>query len=160
MSASAAPFITEIKVRFADCDPAGIVFYPRYFDMFNGVVEDWCDEGLGISFRELIVARGHGLPTVHIETDFIAPSTLGDRLRAELSVVKLGETSITVAIELRDGDGDGDGAVRVRNRQVLVLMDRSTGRALALPPPMRERVAAFLTGGGQRGDQPDDQQEF
>ena len=34
-------FQTQIEVRFADCDPAGIVFYPRYFEMFNGLVDVW-----------------------------------------------------------------------------------------------------------------------
>ena len=40
---SAAPsyFERERLVRFSDCDPAGIVFYPQYFVMFNGLVEDW-----------------------------------------------------------------------------------------------------------------------
>ena len=27
------------RVRFAHCDPAGIVFYPRYFEMLNELVE-------------------------------------------------------------------------------------------------------------------------
>ena len=31
-----------VLVRFAHCDPAGIVFFPRYMEMFNNLVEDWC----------------------------------------------------------------------------------------------------------------------
>jgi 4-hydroxybenzoyl-CoA thioesterase len=74
--AAVSPFVAEIPVRFAHCDTAGIVFYPRYFEMFSGVVEDWCADGLGVSFRELHLEQGLGLPTVHIETDFAAPSQL------------------------------------------------------------------------------------
>ena len=37
----------EVLVRFAHCDPAGIVFYARYFEMINGVVEDWVREEPG-----------------------------------------------------------------------------------------------------------------
>ena len=33
-------------VRFSDCDPAGIVFFPQYLVMLNGAVEQWFDEGL------------------------------------------------------------------------------------------------------------------
>ncbi|CPO21707.1 4-hydroxybenzoyl CoA thioesterase [Bordetella pertussis] len=37
----AEPFVSEVEVRFRHCDPAGIVFYPRYFEMINDFVEEW-----------------------------------------------------------------------------------------------------------------------
>lgn len=132
-------FARAVPVRFGDCDPAGIVFYPRYFEMFNNLVEDWCAAGLGIPFRELILERGMGLPTVSVQTDFVAPSTLGEELRAELSVAKIGRSSITVAIRLL---GPG-GAERVRATLVLVLMDRKQGGAMPIPDAMRARIARF-----------------
>jgi 4-hydroxybenzoyl-CoA thioesterase len=132
-------FARQVQVRFGDCDPAGIVFYPRYFEMFNNLVEDWCADGLGTSFRELHGVRGLGLPTVNIQTDFVAPSKLGDVLRAELSVLKLGGASFTLAIRLLGADG----AERVRATLVLVLMDLKTARALRLPDAMRARIAQF-----------------
>jgi len=63
-------FRKQILVRFGDCDAAGIVFYPRYFDMFNSLVEDWCREELNFPFSEIVMHRGLGLPTVHLEVDF------------------------------------------------------------------------------------------
>ena len=39
---AAQVYRSEILVRFGDCDPAGIVYYPRYMEMFNSLVEDWC----------------------------------------------------------------------------------------------------------------------
>jgi 4-hydroxybenzoyl-CoA thioesterase len=51
-------------IRFSDCDPAGIVFYPQYFVMFNGLVEDWFDDGLQIGYERLVAQRRIGLPTV------------------------------------------------------------------------------------------------
>ena len=132
-------FSRDVRVRFGDCDPAGIVFYPRYFEMFNNLVEDWCADGLGASFHELHGVRGLGLPTVSVSTDFVATSKLGDVLRAELSVTKLGASSLTLAIRLRGEDGFD----RVRATLVLVLMDLKTARAVRLPEPMRERIARF-----------------
>ncbi|HEY1393321.1 MAG TPA: acyl-CoA thioesterase, partial [Methylibium sp.] len=47
MNRAASPlavFWRERQIRFSDCDPAGIVFYPQYFVMFNGLVEDWVGE--------------------------------------------------------------------------------------------------------------------
>ena len=36
----------EVLVQFAHCDPAGIVFYARYFEIINEVVEDWFEDAL------------------------------------------------------------------------------------------------------------------
>lgn len=132
-------FVREVPVRFGDCDPAGIVFYPRYFEMFNNLVEDWCAQGLGTSFRELHHERGLGVPTVSIQTEFLATSKLGDVLRAELSVVKLGGASFTLAIRLAGEDG----GERVRATLVLVLMELDTKRATRIPDAMRARIAAY-----------------
>lgn len=132
-------FTRSVQVRFGDCDPAGIVFYPRYFEMFNNLVEDWCADGLGTSFRELIQERGLGLPAVSIHTDFSAPSLLGDVLRAELSVLKMGASSITTAIRLLSADG----AERVGATLVVVLTDLAQSRATPIPDAMRARIAAF-----------------
>ncbi len=132
-------FSTQILVRFGDCDPAGIVFYPRYFEMFNNVVEDWCANGLGINFRELHMTRGLGLPTIHIETDFIAPSELGDVLQATLQVEKVGGSSITLAIRLRGPSGKE----RVRAKLILVMMDLQKCRAVPISEEMRLRITPF-----------------
>jgi 4-hydroxybenzoyl-CoA thioesterase len=133
-------FATEVTVRFGDCDPAGIVFYPRYFEMFNNLVEDWCAQALGMGFRELHLERGMGLPTVHVETSFVAPSELGDVLRAELRVQAIGGASVTLEIRLAGPAGED----RVRARLVLVLMNLKKRRAVPIREPLRARIAAFM----------------
>jgi 4-hydroxybenzoyl-CoA thioesterase len=135
---SSIVYRTEVLVRFADCDPAGMVFYPRYMEMFNNLVEDWCQHGLDLSFAELHAHRGWGLPTVHLEADFVAPSFLGEILNATITLRNLGTRSIGLGIQF---DGP-DGALRVRGRVVLVLMDLRTKQALALPPDIRARIQA------------------
>src|SRR5277367_5462572 len=93
-------FRTEVLVRFADCDPAQMVFYPRYLVMFNDLVEDWFREGLHLPFAEFHDVRGWGIPTVHLEVDFVAPGRLGEVLQASLAVEHLGRTSIHLQILL------------------------------------------------------------
>ncbi|HKR95795.1 MAG TPA: acyl-CoA thioesterase, partial [Candidatus Angelobacter sp.] len=100
-SSSAAPsFTTEVLVRFADCDPAGIVFYPRLLEMFNNLVEDWCSDGLKFSFDDIVIQRGWGLPTVRLEADFVAPCRMGEVLTAKLFVRKIGRSSLHADIVL------------------------------------------------------------
>jgi 4-hydroxybenzoyl-CoA thioesterase len=132
-------FSRSVRVRFGDCDPAGIVFYPRYFEMFNNLVEDWCADGLGISFRELHTVRGLGLPTVSIAADFSVPSKLGDELDADLSVRNIGASSITLSIRLQGPDG----ADRVSATVVLALMDLQKACAKRIPDGMRAQMAQF-----------------
>ena len=99
-------FVKERLIRFSDCDPAGIVFYPQYFVMFNGLMEDWISEGLGIGFKHLLQQRRIGLPTVHLEADFRAISRMGDCVRLSLNVARLGSRSITLdLIRVRPGLG-------------------------------------------------------
>lgn len=141
MTDSLPPLIyrAEVPVRFTHCDPAGIVFYPRYFEMFNDLVEDWCREGLQCSFPEIIVRRGWGLPTVHLEVDFSAPSTFGEVLSAALTVRSVGKSSIGLRIVLTGQDA----MLRVAGNVVLVLIDRSTRRAIPLPDDLRAMILKF-----------------
>jgi 4-hydroxybenzoyl-CoA thioesterase len=134
-----AAYRKQILVRFGDCDAAGIVFYPRYLDMFNSLVEDWCREKLDFSFSEIVTHRGWGLPTVHLEVDFVSPSVFGDVLTAVLGVTGIGRTSINLDIVLQGPDG----ADRVRGKVVLVVIDRKQGRGIPIPDEVRAKVSQF-----------------
>lgn len=133
-------FSTPISIRFAHCDPAGIVFYPRYFELINGVVEDWCAQGLGMSFHEMHMVQGIGLPTVHIETDFVKTSVMGDELVAELRVVKLGRASTTVEIRMLGQEQD----LRLKAQLVLVMAQVQERKAIALPIALRQQMQRYL----------------
>jgi len=133
-------FETTRTVRFADCDPAGIVFFPQYLVMLNTLAEQWFDDGLHIPYAGLIGARRTGLPTVRLEVDFTAISRHGDSLRQRLSVAKLGRSSMTLAVEFLGGDG-----LRLRARQVLVCTSLDTHRPVPLPDDVRTAIAPFIT---------------
>lgn len=133
---------SDILIRFRHCDPAGIVFFPRYMEMFNDLVEDWCREALGFDFNEIHLARGWGLPTVHLDVDFLAPSVLGDRLGATLRVNHIGSSSLGVEITLCGPDG----AERVRGKSVLVFIRAETKRAEPIPDELRARITRFYAG--------------
>ena len=91
-------FTVDIPVRFQHTDPAGIVFYPRYFEMINQVVEDWFAEALELDFQTLHGRHGCGVPTVHIDCDFKRASRLGDDLRFALRLAALGNISFTLEL--------------------------------------------------------------
>ena len=84
-------FEMQQKVLFKHCDPAGIVFFPRYFEMMNDCVEAFFDQVLGTPFETLLLT--HGVPTAAISTRFTAPSRHGDLLVLKLQTTKVGRTS-------------------------------------------------------------------
>ena len=132
-------FRSEILVRFADCDPAQMVFYPRYLVMFNDLVEDWFREGLKLPFSYYHFEQQHGLPTVHLEVDFVAPSRLGEVLTATLTVQKVGKSSITLDIIFRGPDASD----RVRGKVVLVVTDLRSSRAIPIPDDLRSKILQY-----------------
>lgn len=128
------PFVTQWKVRFADVDPASIVFYPRYFEMLNGVVEDWFDS-MGYSFSLLHRDMHCGVPTVRIESEFIEASELGDILDIQLAPSHIGRSSCSVDFVVRCG-----GAVRLKAASTLVFMDLAARKSRAWPEDLREKL--------------------
>jgi 4-hydroxybenzoyl-CoA thioesterase len=126
------------RIRFGHCDPAGIVFYPQYLVLFNALVEDWVDVGLGIPYAPLVAERRVGLPTVRLECDFRAVSRMGEDVVFGLAVERLGTRSITLAIDARHAD-----ELRVAARVVLVTTDLNSHRAIHLPPDLRTAIEGF-----------------
>src|SRR4030065_467548 len=87
-------FHSDMLVRFSHCDPAGIVFYPQYFIMFNGLVEDWFNQGVGGNYARTITEHRLGFPIVKLECDFIAPSKIGEIITLALKLERLGNSSM------------------------------------------------------------------
>jgi len=131
-----ALFRRERVIRFSDCDPAGIVFYPQYFVMFNGLLEDWVDDALDIGFRTLVIERRIGLPTVRLEVDFSAVSRMGDAVVLSLAVERLGQRSLTLALRCESRAGE----LRMAARQVLVTTSLDTHRAVDIPADLRAAI--------------------
>ncbi|MBI4989938.1 MAG: acyl-CoA thioesterase [Rhodocyclales bacterium] len=128
-------------VRFSHCDPAGIVFYPQYFIMFNGLVEDWFNHGLGLNYARTITEHRLGFPIVKLECDFVAPSKIGEIITLGLKLERLGKSSMAIAVDCRHRKEE-----RLRAKFVLVAMDLDAQRAQPIPEDLRELMLAFQQG--------------
>lgn len=127
------------KIRFAECDPAGIVFYPQYFVMFNNLLEAWIDHLLPeVGFAGYIGELKYGMPSVRIEADFKSISKMGDEVVLTLEVVRLGSKSITLQLQCVSPDGE----VRVSVTQVLVTTSLVTHKAIEVPGVLRQALAS------------------
>lgn len=131
-------FEREQLIRFSHCDPAGIVFFPQYFVLFNGHVEDWFDEGLGLGYAKVVIGQRIGLPTVALNCEFMKPSRMGERVTLGLAARELGRSSIKLDLTCRHGD-----ELRVRVRQVIVTTSLDDGLSRPIAPNVREAIERF-----------------
>jgi len=133
-----AVFSQTCTVRFSHCDPAGIVFFPQYFVLLNGVVEDWFTQALGIDYAHLIGHQRIGLPTVSLQCDFLAPSRMGEQIEFKLRVGRIGKRSLTVDVECV-----GINDIRLRLRQVLVTTSLIDHRSIDIPADVLAAISRW-----------------
>ncbi|SAK52531.1 thioesterase [Caballeronia temeraria] len=134
-------FDMPMRVRFAHCDPAGIVYFPQYLVMTNMLVEDWFDNALGIGYARMISQRRVGLPIVKLNCDFSRPSRMGERVTLSLAVDSVGQRSIRIDIVCHC-----DGEVRFRAKQVLVTTSLDDGKSIDIPGDIAHAIEQFAPG--------------
>ncbi|MGH8781661.1 acyl-CoA thioesterase [Paraburkholderia sp.] len=135
---SAGTFDMPVRIRFAHCDPAGIVFYPQYLVMTNALVEDWFTERLGIDYADMIARRRVGLPIVKLDCEFARPSRMGETVTLSLALAAIGQRSVRIAIVCHSGD-----EVRFRAHQVLVTTSLESGQSIDIPNDIAAALATF-----------------
>ncbi|EYD76982.1 Putative 4-hydroxybenzoyl CoA thioesterase [Rubellimicrobium mesophilum DSM 19309] len=123
----------KVPIEFNHCDPAGIVFYPRYFEMTNSMVENFFREVMDYPFARMM-SEGVGTPTVKIEMEFRAPSRLGEVLDWALIVRRIGRTSARLRVSAHGGT-----ELRLNGDLTLVFASL-TGKALPWPDSIWSRL--------------------
>lgn len=128
-----------IPIEFNHCDPAGIVFYPRYFEMTNSVVENFFADVLHYSFARMTEER-RGVPTVRVDTNFRASSRLGEKLTFTLVIAQIGTSSVRFELV-----AEGSGTRRLTADLTLVWVNPE-GRPEPWPDALRDPMRAFMEG--------------
>ncbi|ALO38630.1 acyl-CoA thioesterase [Alcaligenes faecalis] len=132
----------EHRIRFSECDPAGIVFYPQYFVMFNDLMEAWIDSMTPEGFHNMIASKRVGMPSVHIEAEFKSISRMGDDVVMSLGVERIGNSSLKLLLRCIGKDG----VLRMQVRQTVVTTSLETHLGIPIPDflrnPMQEYVIA------------------
>jgi len=134
-----ATFTLDQEVMFQHCDPAQIVFYPRYFEMVNLTIEVWFSKIAQYSYIHMFNQGDNGVPTAAIEARFHAPSRLGDLLHWNLQVTRLGKSSVSFEIEAVCDDQK-----RVSVATTLVHIDANTGASTPWPETARTNITKFM----------------
>ncbi|MFC7198608.1 acyl-CoA thioesterase [Halospeciosus flavus] len=129
------PLVRTDRVRFAETDAQGIVFYGAFFT--------WLDEALNAALREAgydydrMHADGWTTHVVHTELDYHAPAEYGDVVEQRFAVTDVGESSIHTDYEARN---EATGETLASGSTVYAAADVETGESVRVPDDFR---AAF-----------------
>lgn len=131
----------QVEIEFGDCDPAGIVYYPNYFRMFDAATAHLFEAALGM---KKIAWTGHygilGIPMVDTGAKFSRPSRYGDVVTIESSVTAFKRSSFDVSHRLFNA---GELAIEGHETRVWVGADPNDPRKLKSVSIPQEVVAAF-----------------
>ena len=134
-------FTKTEKIRFKHVDYAGIVFYPRFLEMLNDLVEDWFEEALDRPFSK--IHETNGIPTVDLKVQFKKAARLGEVLTKSLWVNHLGGSSVVCGFKFEDEQGKTclEGEVTLVN--VAINNGRDAIKAEAFNEDMKEKITNY-----------------
>lgn len=132
------PFRHELRVRYGECDPQGIVFNANYLLYFDVAFTELWRAAVG-PWQEM-VARGVDAVVAETNVEFLAPARFDDVLALSVSIARLGRTAITTHIDVVR---DGETLVAGRLRHVCVATD--TWAKVDIPVWVREGLQPFVS---------------
>jgi 4-hydroxybenzoyl-CoA thioesterase len=89
-----------VRIEWGDCDPAGIIFYPRYFEIFDASTTLLFERRLGMTkFEMLRDLEFGGFPLVRTRARFLRPTRFGDDVTVK-SIISFGHSSFDVEHQL------------------------------------------------------------
>ena len=131
----------EVEIEFGDCDPAGIVYYPNYFRMFDNATAHLFEAALGMKKIAWIKHFGIlGIPMVDTGAKFAKPSRFGDVVTIESTIIAFRRSSFEVDHKLFNA---GELAVEGRETRVWVGADPANPQKLKSRTIPEEVIAAL-----------------
>jgi len=133
----------DVQIQWGDCDPANIVYYPRYFAMFDDSTSIMF-EAAGFSKQDIVHKYGLvGIPMIDTRAKFYLPSTHGDFITIESRIERFGRSSFEVTHKVYKAERL---AIEAFEKRVLVGRDPNDPDKLKSAPMPQEIIAKFMGG--------------
>jgi acyl-CoA thioester hydrolase len=120
----------QIRVRYGECDPQGVVFNAHYFAYFDIALTELWRETFG-SYAAML-DEGVDLQVVEATARYKAPARFDDLIDVTIEVAKLGTTSMVTDLAIHR-----DGALMVEGRLAHVFVDARTLSKVPIPTAIR-----------------------
>ena len=136
-------YVRHARIEWGDCDPAGIVFFPRYFAMFDSCTTGLFSKALGMTKHQFIKAyKIVGYPMVDTRARFVLPTRYGDDVVIETTITEIKRSSFSVTHRILK---DGQLAVEGFETRVWVGRDPADPDKIRAKP-LPEEIVARLKG--------------
>jgi 4-hydroxybenzoyl-CoA thioesterase len=94
-------FTRTTRIEWGDCDPAGIIFYARYYDIFDVSTTMMLEHALGMNKIDYLKAYDFlGHPLAETRARFLRPTRFGDEVAIETAIVSCGRSSFKIEHKL------------------------------------------------------------
>jgi acyl-CoA thioester hydrolase len=133
----AAPFVHQLRPRYHECDAQGIVFNAHHFAYFDVTLTELWREAFG-SYSSL-VDSGSDVVVVDAQASFHASPRFDELLDIEMTIAKLGDSSMTSTFEEKR-----DGELLVTGRMVHVFITPGANTKQQIPDDVRERLEPYV----------------
>jgi 4-hydroxybenzoyl-CoA thioesterase len=131
----------EFRIEWGQCDPAGIVFYPQFFAMFD-LSTAQLFERTGLTGRDMRKKYGIiGFPLVDVGANFRKPCFYDDKVTIECEIGEWGRSSFTVRHRILKG-----GALAVEGFEKRVWAKAQAGQPGIKPEAVPDEIRALLSG--------------
>jgi 4-hydroxybenzoyl-CoA thioesterase len=131
------------RIEWGDCDPAGIIYYVRYFEIFDVSTTMFLERVIGMKKIQYLKAYNFlGHPVVETRAKFRLPTRFGDEVRIDTQAVSVGRSSIKLEHRLFLGE-----ALAVEGSETRVWSIRDPNDPLRVKSePIPAEIAARLRG--------------
>lgn len=135
-----AEFVHELRVRYGECDPQGIVFNGTWLAYFDVTLTELWRAAFGS--YDAMVQAGADVMVVSAAVDYRAPARFDDEVEVAMAIERLGTTSMTSTFS-----ASCDGRPLVEGRLVHVVVDPATHAKQEIPGFVREKLAPWTQAG-------------
>ncbi|MBL4623486.1 MAG: acyl-CoA thioesterase [Immundisolibacteraceae bacterium] len=132
-------FEVKRQIYWGECDPAGIVYTPKFLDMSFQAMEHFWQEHVQIGWLDLQAEQQITTPMVHVEMDFMAPARSGDHISIWFAIEKLGRSTI----HYRARGMMGQRPLFVV-RIISSMVDQKIFKSVEIPTAIRAKLAPFV----------------
>lgn len=127
---------TQIRVRYADTDQMGYVYYGKYAEYFEvGRVE--LIRNLGFTYKS-IEERGIMMPVVDMKAKYYQPGRYDELLSIKTMIVEFPRASFLTQYEVRNESGE----LVVKGEVKLAFIDMERMRPTRAPSYIKEAIEA------------------
>jgi acyl-CoA thioester hydrolase len=131
------PFIHQLRVRYHECDAQGIVFNAHHFAFFDITLTELWREAFGS--YDAMVESGTDVVVADAQATFHASPRFDDLLDIEMTIEKLGNTSMVTRFEEKR-----DGTLLVTGRMVHVFVTPGPNTKQQIPDDVRARLSGYV----------------